>query len=169
MIPFLAGFAVPYLALYAWGLAAAATWFREDPSMQRVFILVTVVIPIACGWGAAELVNLIRPRHLLDRRLKGRTLTRLLIGMIAGVIGAFATAVLLPLVDRFVPDAVLTGSAGVIAAGFIVLLLPRVRPGHCIHCGYDLRSGPGPGRPGAGLCPECGAAAIPQRRYAHAA
>jgi hypothetical protein len=160
MTGFLFGFLLPLLLLYGWGVAGAPAWIGRSGDVARDFLVVIVVVPLACAWGAAELVNLMSPRRLLDRRLSGRRLARGAAGAIAGTLSAASAAALLPLVDSYVGDPVVTGGAAAIGGAAVLLLLVRLRPGHCIHCGYDLRNGPGPGRSGAGVCPECGASAV---------
>jgi hypothetical protein len=161
MISFLGGIAATYSALLAWALVAQPVWLRYELDGAWLWLaLIIVIIPVCCAWVAAELVNLASPRRIFDRRL-GRWRSRLFLGLIAGTLGVAIGAVVLALpgVDRAVPDAVPLGVAAVLATILTMLPLSRRRAGHCIYCGYDLRSSPGPGRPGSGMCPECGAAA----------
>jgi hypothetical protein len=118
-----------------------------------------VAVPALGAWGVAEFVNMLTPRRTFDRRRRtfGK---RFVLGAAAGgACATFATA-LLPLVDRYLSDAVIFGATGAVAMMLFLILLPRVKRGHCIHCGYDLRDSPAPGQPGSGRCPECGAAAM---------
>jgi uncharacterized membrane protein YraQ (UPF0718 family) len=160
MLTFVTGFLVPFLALYGWGLKEAPPWIQRDAQSQQVFFLVTVLVPLACAWAGAELVNLTSPRRLLHRHFRRRFIVRAALGAIAGTTAAVAAAGLLPLVDRFVHDGVVTGTAAAVASLAATFFLSRVRGGHCIHCQYDLRSSPGPGRYGAAVCPECGTPAL---------
>ncbi len=153
---FITGFAAIFTSLFGWGLAAEFSWLRYEPGGVPQLLVAMVVVPVLAAWAAAELVNLASPRRVFDPR-RGIRVSRLLLGVVAGGLSAVAGAALLPLADRFVPDALVFGGASALMAGAIVLTCPRTRPGHCIHCGYDLRQSPSPGQPGAGRCAECGA------------
>ncbi len=130
-------------------------WYRQEDI--ALLIARTVLAPGFAAWAMAELVNVVRPLRLFDRRI--RKWTHLFIaGTFAGVLGAVIAAFGLALGDGEVHELVILGACG--ALGTLLVLLPfrRVRAGQCIHCSYDLRAQPGPGSPGAGVCPECGAA-----------
>lgn len=158
MIRFLAGLSLVYATLFAWSLSAESGPVSSGALDPAPLAAVMIGAPALSAWAAAELANVVRPVRLFDRRIR-RGRIKLALGLLAGTLGALLGAGLLPLLDEYLPDAAILGSAAAVAASATVLLLPRRRPGHCIFCGYDLRDGPSPGQTGAGRCPECGAAA----------
>jgi hypothetical protein len=149
------GVMVAYAAAFSWGVWDGFSWLRYQQSDIGALALVMLLTPACSAWAGAELVQALSPRRAFDRRVRARGL-RFFAGLCAGLFGLGAGAALLPIVDRFVPDALTMGATSAIAAAAFVLLLKRQRRGHCISCGYDQRGMPGPGQPGAGICPECG-------------
>jgi hypothetical protein len=145
-----------------YGLAAAVSISQsyipagEEGTLHRVIALNVFVIPMLSAWAALEAARLLRAPRLFDRRLK-RPLARFALGLLAAGAGAAIAAVALPWVDRIVSDGVTTGFAAAVPAFALVAILPSARRGRCIYCTYDLTTGPAPGQPGFGLCPECGA------------
>ena len=157
----LAGFAAVFAGLLGWGIGAGYGWLQyESQSIPRL-IAAILLAPTLAAWAGAELVNMLSPRRLFDRRRNTR-LSRLALGVAAALVSAAAGAAALPLVDRQAPDAAVFGASGFLVMAAFVLGCSRVRAGRCIHCGYDLRRSPAPGQPGAGRCPECGASIVPE-------
>jgi len=158
MIRFLAGFTFVYAALYAWSLAAEFQWLGDDSTGPAVLAAVMIAFPVLAAWAAAEIMSLARPPRLFDRRVR-RGPIKVTLGLATGIVGTLLGAGLLPVLDVYLSDGVVLGGSAAAAAAGAVLVLPRIRPGHCVFCGYDLRDGPSPGRAGSGRCPECGKAA----------
>ena len=149
------GVLVSYAAAFCWGIGSGLPYLRYEQTSIWVLAMVMLLTPACSAWAGAELVQAITPRRAFDRRVRARAL-KFFIGLCAGLIGLAAGALMLPVADRYLPDALIMGTTSALAAMTIVLLLKRKRPGHCIVCGYDQRGMPGPGQPGAGVCPECG-------------
>lgn len=168
MIPFAFGVSIVFAGLMGalLGLDPTVRWF-ERPDIAML-IARSVVGPVIAAWLVAEGVNLVRPLRLFDPRI-ARWVPRVLVGVASGLIGTAAASLLLAFAVGVVHDVViLAGSAG-LGTMMTLIVMPRVRPGACIYCGYDVRSQPGPGMPGWGTCPECGASIIPGRSNACAA
>ena len=106
------------------------------------------------------MVQVITPRRLFARRRRTRA-KRFILGLAVGLFSAASATVALPWADRILPDALVFGLSAALWMAALLACCPRIRPGHCIHCGYDLRQSPAPGQPGAGRCPECGTAISP--------
>lgn len=154
------GVLVVHAAAFAWGVGDGFAWLRYQKGDIGTLALVMVLIPACSAWAGGEFIQMMSPRRALDGRLRCRGL-RFLLGMCAGLIGLGTGAAILPLVDRFASDALTMGATSSLSAMLLLLLLKRLRPGHCISCGYDQRGMPGPGQPGSGICPECGSRAYP--------
>jgi hypothetical protein len=159
MKSFLAGVAAPLLVLAAWGIFGVP---MEPRGVSRAATLVALIVllPTACAAASAQFVAFISPRRQFDRRMRGGFFPRALAGFFGGVIATITIGALLIVADSFVSDALLTCAAGALAGSLAVLPLSRVKRGACFHCGYDLSAQPGPGQPGFGRCPECGAGVV---------
>ena len=146
--------------VYAAASTVAITQTRMPASQEhygvQVILLNVLLIPLLTTWAVTELACLFRRPRLFDRRLK-RPLARPVLGAIVASLGAVIAALALPWVDRVLSDSLTTGVAAAIPAFGAVLFLRPTRRGQCIYCTYDLSTGPAPGQPGFGLCPECGA------------
>lgn len=115
-------------------------------------VLSVLVVPTIAAWLSAELIGAMRPPRLLDSRVRGWG-ARIGAGLIAGVLGVVGGTLGLILLDRALPDAVLTGAAAAASTLIVLLPLPRQRAFACPRCAYDL-SGASPAS--GGVCTECG-------------
>lgn len=156
MIFFTAGFTSIFAILIGIALWLLPTELFLSNQHTSALLLRGVLAPALAAWMTAEAINLLRPRRLFDRRLR-RIAAPTIAGFIAGFIGAAIGSFALVLVDEPLHEALILVAASVVGSILVLLPMRRVRAGHCIHCGYDLRAQPGPGSPGCGICPECGA------------
>ena len=154
------GFALVFAGLFGWSLAAPLNPLSGEPGVASSLLVCLLLAPTLAAWIAAEVVHLVSPRRAFDPRRSTRAL-RLALGFAAGLCSAAAAAAVLPWADRALPDPATFGLVSMLVMGGAVCLTSRCRPGHCVHCCYDLRQSPAPGRPGAGRCPECGAGIDP--------
>ncbi len=159
---FLAALALVYAALAGVSIAQTTIPDGTGSTGPRLIALNIFLIPVLSAWAAAELATLIRRPRLLDSRLRF-PVARPALGAAVAIAGAVFAAMALPWVDRYAPDSVTTGAAAALPTLAAVLLLRPARRGRCIHCDYDLTTGPAPGQPGFGLCPECGASVLQPR------
>lgn len=74
-----------------------------------------------------------------------------LCGFVAAALAVIISIPLVVLGDNYANDTVLLALASILATGFVMCFCTTRKPGHCIHCGYDLRCSLNTGR-----CPECG-------------
>lgn len=130
--------------LWGWQIANQA----GDPTPGPSWIM--VIFPPLAAWLTAETVNLVSPRRLFDRRSTARV-GRALAGMFAGALGFGAAVLLLPVVDATIPDWATLAVASGLGTLIPMVLLSRMRRGHCAFCDYDLRA-----LPSMRQCPECG-------------
>lgn len=156
MFLFVLGASLMYALLAGAALVMERAVLLAQPRLGAFVLLSALVVPSVVTWAVLEMINLVSPRRLLDRRVR-RPWARVVDGAIAGTLGACIGAVSLALLDWSVPDAVLTASSAAVATAITALPLRRVRRAECVHCGYDL-SGMrvAPGRSDACACPECG-------------
>jgi hypothetical protein len=136
-------------------------WYQQQDIV--VLIARTVLAPGLAAWCAAELINMLRPLRLFDRRIRKKRY-QIMAGLGAGILGAASASILLAIAVGRVHELVVLGGCGLLISAIVLLPMRRVRAGHCIHCSYDLRAQPGPGSPGSGICPECGAATWEARK-----
>lgn len=135
-----------------------ATWsqFRFDPGQAWVVLGTMAGAAATAGWLAAEGVQFLWPRRVLDPRVRRWWFAGAL-GAGAGLLGVILMAGSLIALQEAVPDLWVTTLAGALSAGLTLATTERVRRGACIHCGYD-QSAATPA--GGGICPECGAAQV---------
>ena len=175
MLYLIASSALLWFGSAVWVRLAADGWWTADWRNIVTMVLVLTAVPVICSWLAAEVVNLVFPRRILDRRVPRRK-GPIIAGLAAGILGVALAAVLLSLLDGFTSDAVITGVSAALGMALVLLLTRRVGPRWaCPHCGYDLR---GITVKAGGKCPECGAGVMepvdptpekPAQSTAHAA
>lgn len=144
-------------------LMGACVWLEPELrwcSRESLVLLVarTVLAPGLAAWIVAELVHLVRPLRLFDRRVR-KFSRALLAGLMGGILGATVASLGLAIGVHSTHELVIVSVCGALGAGAALLPVRRIRAGFCIHCGYDLSAQPGPGSAGSGMCPECGALA----------
>src|SRR5688572_8425235 len=127
-----------------------STFDSNEPIVTAV--LVVLVVPTLATWVSAELINAAFHKRLLDRRVRRRA-SCIAAGLGAGVLGVLIGTLMLILLDRALPDALLVGLAAAASTAIVLTPLPRQRPFACPSCGYDL-SGASPAS--GGMCTECG-------------
>src|SRR5512140_711481 len=146
---FIAGFALIFSGLLGWSLGTEFNWLRYESASIPYLLAAIVIAPSLAAWITAETLPLASPRRVFDRRRRTH-LARFTLGFATGLGSALVAAAALPWADRVLPDSAVFGLSSVLVVGIALSLCSWVRPGHCIHCGYDLRNSPGPGQPGAG-------------------
>jgi len=153
MIPFVAGYAVVFGLLLAVALATRGTspsvfWYEAPTPGELVASL--FVLPVATAWIALDALHRVRPRRWLDVRVRRRA--RLLTaGAGSSLLAIVCTTVGLVWAEEYAPAWSIMPGCAALATCATFLLMPRVRAGRCIQCGYDVRDGGAAGR-----CPECG-------------
>jgi hypothetical protein len=150
MLRFVLGHVSSTLALALTSLVWAARPVRTHPGDVLRSLLILCVLPTACAWGAASLVNTWRPRRLFDTRAR-RSGTLILLGAESGLLAIVITAGLLVLFEQLHMDLLLFALMAAVSACLLLCSCRRVRPGACVACGYDIRASLDYGR-----CPECG-------------
>lgn len=126
----------------------------SDPLITA--ILSVLVVPTMATWLAAELVNGAFRKRILDTRVRRRA-SCFGAGLGAGVLGVLLGTLMLILLDRTLPDAVLFGLGAAASTAIVLTPLPRQRLFACPNCGYDV-SGASPAS--GGICTECGFALL---------
>lgn len=142
MLIWMAGLAIGHV----WNWESAAATGEDGGSVAWLLI----AFPPLAVWLTAEFINAVTPRRLFDRRTVA-PVRRATVGALAGVIGFTIAVLALPLTERHASDWATLAGASAIGTFVTVVFLPRVRRGHCVVCGYDLRTLPSMER-----CPECG-------------
>ncbi len=127
-----------------WEIAAKSGDLASGPSWSMA------IFPPLAAWVTAEVVNLLSPRRLFDRRTIA-PIRRASLGITSSVIGFILAVLFLPIVENNMPDWATLAAASALGTMIPMVLLPRTRKGHCVHCDYDLRTLPSMER-----CPECG-------------
>lgn len=141
--------------------AALAAWSHLDrpegspPSGWMIWALV-LLLPASLIWAVTEAVNFMRPRRLLDPRVRA-PLRRTIAGLVAGALGAVLVTLGLVFLEGSMPDWLIIGAGSTLGALAVVVPMRRLRPGRCVHCGYDVSAAT---VRGGGLCAECGASAF---------
>jgi hypothetical protein len=150
---FLIGVALPFGVLLGSAIVRHSGQEALTRSQWAALSLDLLVVPVLAAWLGAEWASAgKRSRRALDHRLALRW-ECVGIGMLAGVIGVAWSVLALVLLDRALPDAVLTAAGAMAGSVIVVMLMPRVKPGTCLRCGYDLAGATvGTG----GRCSECG-------------
>lgn len=114
--------------------------------------LILALVPACTAWIALEAAQRLRPRRLLDPRLR-RPIARMIAGATIGLVGLVLAAVALPFLDTYCPDVLVVSFTSFSSAGFVGFCLPAIRSDACLFCGYDLRGAVPGAQP---RCPECG-------------
>lgn len=158
MIPLVLGAASAYAALFAATLFIERSFFSTAASHGPTLTVAlnVLALPVLATWLAAELVDAAFHKRLFDRRVR-RPLRCAAAGACAGLLGVLLATLMLVLLDRALPDALLTGIAAAASTAIVLTPLPRRRSAACPRCGYDL-SGATPAS--GGVCTECGFALI---------
>ena len=152
---FLTGFASIGVAMFVVALIAPRPWWFIPTVWQDEvsLVFVLVLMPVTIAWTVAEIYNVRRPRRLFRGRRRA-TAILLVAGALAALLSFAVGGLGLVAVDRWVADWIIMGVATMLTALGAVALLPRLKPGRCIYCSYDLRATSG----GLPRCPECGTA-----------
>jgi len=150
MLHFLTGFAILPVGILLWNLAFGAA---SANILEFEYYLTTLLVApgLAAGVTLAWL-NRRRPRWCFEQN-GPRWMQRVHPGVWAGILTQICAAGAILLADSWLPDGMLTAAGALPATIAVFLLLSPVRPGHCLHCDYDLCQSLGFGR-----CPECGQA-----------
>ncbi|MEK6703016.1 MAG: hypothetical protein AABZ53_12185 [Planctomycetota bacterium] len=142
------------LLVWVCGLSLGLFWDWQDAAKQgeEAFGPTWALsnIPPLAAWLAVEIIHLISPRRLFDRRIVA-PIGRVSLGIKGAVIGFIIAVVFLPIVENAMPDWLTLAAASAIGTMIPTVLLPRMHKGHCALCDYDLRTLPSMER-----CPECG-------------
>lgn len=149
---FLLAASVVYIALAVWSQLDTREWAPPNPWLIWPLVF---GVPVCVTWITAEAVHALRPRRLLHARVSA-PYARLLAGFVTGALGGALVALSLVYLGDTLPDWLTMCSGAAVSTLLVLAPWPRVRPGRCVHCGYDfsantVRSG--------GLCAECGAPA----------
>ena len=165
MIAFAFGVAAVFAALMGTSYALDPTlrWYGDGDI--ALLVARTILAPALAAWIAVELVNIVRPLRLFDRRIS-HLVRRAAAGVAAGVLGALGATAAFVYTEGLVHEVVTLASAGAAGSVLVLALMRRIRRGECIYCRYDQRDQPAPGRSGWGICPECGAAVASRRARA---
>lgn len=152
MIPFALGGLAGYVLTLGAGFLLGWKWIADSPRADILeFALLLVALPAAVQALASDLLARVMKKRAFDPRA-GMFLGPIVAGLIASVVAVVATAIALPLVRERAPDSLVISVAAACSACLVVPILPRVRKGLCIRCGYDLAATGDGAR-----CPECGA------------
>jgi hypothetical protein len=150
MLRFLLAFASVYVSLWVWAVYADSDPFGFGRVGAGRLAAILVGVPCVTAWGAAELLERIRPRRVFDARVR-RSWTRILAGFGAGLLSVVLVTPMIVWLDDKAPDGMLLAAASALGTACVLFLLRRKRRGECVHCGYDLSAAPEP------RCSECGA------------
>lgn len=160
MLALLAGIAIVSVGGAAAALWMESAWVWHEQATLTALGVCMIWMPLLAAWLSGEAIQIFTPRRILDRRVR-RPLTQVGFGAAAGLAWAALFLVSLAFLDGLAPETVLSAAASAAATAAALLIAPRVRPGRCARCDYDLSNSPGPGRPGCGRCPECGLEILP--------
>lgn len=158
-------FLAPIVLVFV-GLALWATLENDaDDAPSSAWAAWTLLLgaPASAAWIATECMQFVFPSRLLDPRVRA-PVRRLAAGVVAGLLGAAAgaTGVIFLTISAGayrassnpLLDAAILGGGSALGVVMVLTVMPRVRPGRCVHCGYDLAAmTPRAG----GRCAECGA------------
>jgi hypothetical protein len=109
-----------------------------------------LIAPVASATVAFEVARLLRKPRLYDQRRPG-AIRAIVLSTALGALALGASIAVMTFADEDLSD-LITIPAPALCAGLIPpLVLPRVRNGRCVRCGYDLAG------VDAARCPECGA------------
>jgi hypothetical protein len=152
MKSFIFGVSLPFLAEAAYiGWSVGRFGVMRPKEIGALAILLLVIPPVA-AWMAAALMQLRRARRLLSRSRRG-FVAPLLLGVFAGSLTLGLLGFELYYADRFLPDAVIVGVTTFLITALLIAVLPRLKPGRCRACNYDISASLDFNR-----CPECGSA-----------
>jgi hypothetical protein len=155
VVAFVAGYALVFaslcaLAIYEPAQVQGLSLFAPADQTWGLPAVTLFVLPVAAAWITLDVLNRLRGRRWFDYRVKRRT--RLLsLGFGAGLVAAVECTILLAWGEQYVPAWVIVAVCTVLAVAGAFVLIPGIRAGHCILCGYQLADGGFAGR-----CPECG-------------
>lgn len=144
------------LLIWGAGLALGHVWDWEVAGASKAGEVagnpawMMVIFPPLAAWLTVELINLVTPRRLFDRRTVA-PVRRAVLGVMGGVIGFVLAVAFLPILEPFMPDWGVLSASSAVGMMLPAVLLPRVHRGHCVHCDYDLTT-----LPSMEQCPECG-------------
>ena len=149
MHKFLFGYLLTCLSIFAWNYPShfpgSLSWGR----LANLFVLI-VLAPSCVTALALILKNYRHPRQLLMPGRRGWFST-MLFASVTAIIGLSLSAVVATLTERYVSEFVMIPACCLLTSALALSILPRVRPGLCRQCDYDLRESLAFGR-----CPECG-------------
>jgi hypothetical protein len=154
MVPFLFTAVAAYAALAIATLLIERSFFSVFASNGPAITvgLTVLALPALTTWLTAELVDAAFHKRLFDSRAP-RTAPAAAAGIATGLLGVLLSALMLVLLDRTFPDALLFAAAAAASTAIVLTPLPRRRAHTCPRCAYDL-SGASPASGGA--CTECG-------------
>ncbi len=145
MLRFMIFFAVAWAGLLCWAIAQRPWW--AEAGYEAVVAAKLLALPVAAAWVAVEVLSRVRRPRAMHAEVSawGRLMMS---GVAAGGLSVLATATVLAAVPAEGWDWLVVAGAAVSATACAVILMPRVRAGACVHCGYEVQD--------LARCPECG-------------
>ncbi|GJQ30057.1 MAG: hypothetical protein HBSAPP03_19410 [Phycisphaerae bacterium] len=153
MLRFLSSFALVWIILL---MVAQATSPYVMAASSRWSMVVTLLgLPVLGALTGGAVVTRLRcPRAL--HPCVDATPHLVLSGLAAGLASAALTGGVVLVTSDGVGQLLAVAGGSAVAAGGAAWLLPRVRPGACVHCGYELVD--------LARCPECGRLSVDVER-----